>query len=36
LGVEPPDWNRDSKIAELVASLLANEPIEIDEAASFF
>jgi hypothetical protein len=28
LGVEPPDWNRDSKIAELVASLLANEPIE--------
>jgi dipeptidyl aminopeptidase/acylaminoacyl peptidase len=36
LGVEPPDWNRDSKIAELAASLLANEPGEIDEAASFF
>jgi hypothetical protein len=36
LGVEPPDWNRDSKIAELVVSLLANQPIEIDEAASFF
>ena len=36
LGVEPPDWNRDSKLAELVASLLSNESTEIDEAASFF
>lgn len=36
LGVEPPDWNRDSKIAELAVSLLANEPGEIDEAAAFF
>ena len=36
LGVEPPDWNRDSKIAELAVSLLSNESSEVDEAASFF
>jgi dienelactone hydrolase len=33
LGVEPPAWNGDAKIAELAASLLRQD---MDEPASFF
>ncbi len=37
LGLEPPAWNGDPKIAELAASLLRLNPLEdMDEAASFF
>jgi Prolyl oligopeptidase family len=34
LGVEPPDWNENAKIAALVDTRIPRE-IEIDEAASF-
>jgi dipeptidyl aminopeptidase/acylaminoacyl peptidase len=37
LGVEPPDWNRNPKLAELLESWIPRDPLEdIDEAASFF
>ena len=37
LGVEPPDWNHNPRVADLLDSLYPTEPSdEIDEAASFF
>jgi dipeptidyl aminopeptidase/acylaminoacyl peptidase len=34
LGVEPPDWNKDPKIAELLDNLIPRDPLEdVDEAA---
>jgi dipeptidyl aminopeptidase/acylaminoacyl peptidase len=37
LGVEPPDWNHNPRVADLLDSLYPTEPgDEIDEAASFF
>jgi len=37
LGVEPPDWNKDPKIAELLDNLIPRDPLEdVDEAAGFF
>ena len=36
LGVKPPDWNKDAKIAELADSLLRSGPGEMDEQASFY
>ena len=37
LGVEPPDWNRNPKLAELFQALLLRDRTEeVDEAASFF
>ena len=37
LGIEPPNWNSDPKIAELLASLfLHDHSDDLDESASFF
>jgi len=37
LGVEPPEWNKDPKIAEMLNNLIPRDPLEdVDEAAGFF
>jgi dipeptidyl aminopeptidase/acylaminoacyl peptidase len=37
LGVEPPDWNRNPRLAELMETLVPRDPAEdLDEAAGFF